>query len=155
MTGLFLASLWLSAAIVGTTLISDDVARAAPKTPLQSLRFWVLCALGFGVAGMPLTMLSVGPLLSLAAAGVTGVLLGRALWPLFADSSADITLHDLAGANGRVLLPVDPEHGKIVVETRASRVELPARSGDGARLRIGQRVLVAFVKDGVAWVVGL
>jgi hypothetical protein len=155
MTGLFLASLWLSAAVVGTTLLSDDVEPAlAPSTPFGSLRFWVLSALGFGLAGLALAVMAVGPLVSVAAAGAVGALLGRVMWPVFSDSSADVTLYRLAGEEGRVLVPVDPTHGKIVVDSGASRVELPARTGDGSRLAVGQRVLVAFVEDGVACVIG-
>ena len=163
MTGLFLASLWLSAAIVGTTLLTDDVQADRPDPrallapgggPIASLRFWVLVALGFGLAGVSLAVLSVGPLVSVAAAGATGALLGRVLWPVFADSSADVTLYRLAGAEGRVLLPVDPAHGKIVVQSGATRVELPARS-DGGKLTVGRRVMVAYVEDGVAYVIGV
>lgn len=154
MLGVFLASLWLSAAVAGTTLLSDDGGDAPGVGPTGSLRFWTLCGVGFGLAGMPLTALSVAPLVTLGVAAATGAALGRLLWPLFAESTAEVSLLALSGQEGRVVLPVSRRNGKIVIQTDARRVELPARSDDGATLAVGRRVLVAFIEDGVACVIG-
>lgn len=158
MVGVFLASLWLAAAVAGATLLDDpprahDVRAADHAGALGSLRFWILCSLGFGLSGMPLTAL-VEPITALLAASATGALLGRIVWPLFAESSAETTHHVLAGEIGRVVLPVSPARGKILIETPSRRVELPARSGDGTTLGMGRRVFVAFIEEGVATVIG-
>src|SRR6185437_6795904 len=67
----------------------------------------------------------------------------------------DVELGRLVGADGRVLLPIGRAGGKIVVESLAGRVELPARSWDGQPVAVGRRVMVGFVDEGVAWVVDL
>ncbi|MEQ1502606.1 MAG: hypothetical protein ABMB14_10260 [Myxococcota bacterium] len=154
MLGLFLASLWLSAAVTCAAAFPSEPEPEGAGSPLASLRFWVLFALGFGLAGLPLALLSIAPVITLATAGASGAALGRVMWPLFAEPSGETTLGGLAGEDARVLLPVGPATGKVVVVSRSVRIELPARSGDGSTIRVGQRVLVAFVRDGVAWVVG-
>lgn len=153
MLGLYLASLALSATSAGASLLPDEI-EGRPRSLWVSLRFWTLFGLGFGLVGAPLTLLAVGPLLTLGVALATGAVLGRASWPLFEESSGEITISGLCGLEGRVLVPVSAVSGKIVVQTLAHRVELPARS-DAGRLEAGARVLVAFVEDGVARVIGL
>jgi hypothetical protein len=153
--GLFLASLALSVTLVGATLLPGDVDLDAARTPFRSLRFWILSLLGFGLAGLPLTLLAVAPCLTVAIAGATGMALGRVLWPLFEDTSGETTLSTLEGAEGRAVLAIGPESGKVVVQTMAARVELPARTGDGSSIPAGRRVLVAFVDKGVANVISL
>ena len=66
--------------------------------------------------------------------------------------SGEVGLKRFVGVEGRVLLPVRPSGGgKIVIETLADRVELPARSRDSKTLEVGSAVLVAHIcKDGVA-----
>lgn len=155
MLGLFLASLALSVTLVGATLLPGDADLDAARTPLRSLRFWILALLGFGLAGLPLTMLALAPCLAVVIAAATGVALGRVLWPLFEDTSGEVTLSGLEGAEGRALLAIGPAGGKVVVQTLAARVELPARTGDGSSIPAGRRVLVAFVDNGVANVISL
>jgi hypothetical protein len=154
--GLFLASLALSVSLVGASLLPGEIdLDASAPTPLRSLRFWILSLLGFGLAGLPLSMLAVAPCLTVGIAALTGVALGRVLWPIFEDASGEVTLSGLVGAEGRAVLAIGPDSGKIVVQTLANRVELPARSGDGTSIPAGRRVMVAFVEEGVARVIGL
>jgi hypothetical protein len=166
MIGLFLASLILSIMLTGASLLPDehsleahsDARTVGPQLPaisgpLWSLRFWILCALGFGLAGTPLSLLEVGPVVALCGALLSGASLGSVLWPVFEEPSTDVTLSDLAGTEGRVLRVVRPTGGRIVIETLASRLELPARSGDGSVIGVGRRVFVAFIDNGVACVV--
>lgn len=167
MLGLFLASIAISVALTGVSLLPEDPPETsteerwldAPRPawlsgPVGSLRFWILSALGFGLAGAPLSLLGLYPLLALLVALLSGGALGRLLWPLFEQPSCDVTLAHLAGAEGRVLRAIGPRGGRIVVETALARLELPARSGDGSVIRAGRRVFVAFVEGGVACVVG-
>lgn len=169
MIGLFLASLVLSIVLTGASLLPDERALQAAPDPgvdpvlgpqlpalsgaMWSLRFWILCALGFGLAGTPLVLLDVGPMIALGSALVCGASLGRALWPVFEEPSTDVTLAHLAGAEGRVLKVVRSSGGRIVIQTHASRLVLPARSADGTEIGVGRRVFVAFVENGVACVV--
>lgn len=156
MAGLFLASLALSVSLVGASLLpgEGDLEALAPH-PFRSLRFWILCLVGFGLAGLPLSMLAVAPPATMIVAIFTGFALGRLLSPLFEETTSDVTLSCLEGAEGKVLLAIGSESGKVVVQTLAARVELPARSGDGTSIPAGRRVLVAFVDDGVARVIEL
>ena len=154
MLGLFLASLALSVSLVGASLLPGEVDLGA-TSPFRSLRFWILSLLGFGLAGLPLTMLSVVPCLTVVVAALTGLALGRVLWPIFEDASSEVTLSGLAGAEGKAVLAIGRDSGKVVIQTLACRVELPARSGDGTSIPVGRRVMVAFVEDGVARVISL
>ena len=156
MLGLFIASLGLSTAVAGTTFLApvaqpQGCARQAART----LRFWTIYLALFGCVGAPLSLLQIAAPVPLAVALGTAALLARLMNPLFADSSADIGLGRLVGAEARVVLPVGAGGGKVVVQTLADRVELPARSDDGGRIERGARVLVAFIEDGVAAVVNL
>jgi hypothetical protein len=161
MIGLFLASLLLSLMLIGASILPDERLledRGGPQlpaapSPVWSLRFWILCALGFGLAGTPLTLLGVGPMASLFGALVSGASLGGVLWPVFEEPTTDVTLSDLAGSEGRVLRVVRPNGGRVVIETLSTRLELPARSGDGTEIGVGRKVLVAFVDNGVACVI--
>lgn len=156
MLGLFLASVALSASLVGMSVLTGEAdLDIAEPGPVRSLRFWILSFLGFGLAGMPLSMLAVEPLLSLVVAAGAGAALGRVMWPLFEESSCDTSLAGLQGAEGRALVPISAGAGRIVVQTLAERFELPARSGDGSRIPVGRPVLVTHVDDGVAEVVAI
>jgi hypothetical protein len=162
MIGLFLASLLLSLMLMGASLLPEERSledHGGPQLPavpslIWSLRFWILCTLGFGLAGAPLALLGVGPMASLAGALVSGASLGGVLWPVFEEPTMDVTLSDLAGSEGRVLRAVRPDGGRVLIETLSTRLELPARSGDGTEIGVGRKVLVAFVDNGVACVVG-
>jgi hypothetical protein len=154
--GLFLASLALSVSLVGASLLpgETDLEALAPS-PLRSLRFWILSLLAFGLAGLPLSMLAVPPCVTVAVAALAGVALGRLLWPLFEDASSEVALSGLEGVEGKAILAIGPHSGKVVIQTLAARLELPARSGDGTSIAAGRRVLVAYVDQGVARVIGL
>jgi len=162
MFGLFLASLGLAAVVAAVSL-------AAPRgiTPraggsavhadvaVQTLRFWTLYSASFGALGAGLTMLVLPGPGALLIAAIVAAPLARGLWSALGDASADVGLNRLVGREGRVVLPVGAVPGKIVLQTQAARIELPARSDDGARIERGCRVFVAFIEDGVAAVVRL
>ncbi len=153
MLGLFLASTALSVAVGAMQLLAGD-AEEAPAG-LGRLETWVLFLLGFGLMGAPMAMLGLGALTSLVVAVVSGCTLGAISRPLFAESPPPPSLTDAAGQEARVLLPVCGARGRVVVESLAGRLELPARSVDGAAIAVGRRVLVAFVERGVAHVLDL
>ncbi|MCB9697596.1 MAG: hypothetical protein H6738_12515 [Alphaproteobacteria bacterium] len=153
MLGLFLASTALSIAVGSVRLLVCD-AHDHP-TPLGRLESWVLFLLGFGMAGAPMILLGVGTALTLTVAAMSGVTLGAVTLPLFAESPPPPSVDDVGGREGRVVLPVSATAGRVVVDSLAHRIELPARSVDGTPLPIGRRVLIAFVERGVAHVLGL
>lgn len=154
--GLFLASLGLSTAVAGTTMFSsDDVADGPSVRTARSLRFWTLYLGLFGLIGAPLTLLQLAAPVPVTVALGSAAILSHVLSRFFHETSAEIGVAHLAGAEARVLLPVGCGSGKIVVTTLADRVELPARcEGDHAIAR-GCRVVVAAIIDGVALVVPL
>ncbi len=156
MLGLFFASLGLAMAVAAISLATpDSQVPGCANRAVHTLRFWTLYLACFGAIGAAMSALALpGPLLVAVTAG-TGAGLAHLLWSWFGDASADVGLGQLVGQEGRVLLPVGSVPGKIVVETRAERIELVARSDDGGRIERGRRVLVAFVEDGVAAVISL
>ena len=156
MLGIFIASLGLSTAVAGTALLAPagtaegHAIQAAPR-----LRFWTLLMALFGLIGIPLTLLNLAAPVPITVAVLAAAVLARMLGLFFGETSADIGLTHLVGSEGRVLLPVDATAGKVVVETLAERVELPARTPGGSPIHRGHRVLVAGIHDGVAAVVPL
>ncbi|MCA9490554.1 MAG: hypothetical protein KC621_11550 [Myxococcales bacterium] len=153
MLGLFLASTALSIAVGSVRLLVCDTHDR--PTPLGRLESWVFFLLGFGMTGAPMALLGVGTALTLGIAAASGVTLGAVTLPLFAESPPPPSVEDFGGHEGRVLLPVSTTGGRVVVQSLAHRIELPARSVDGVPLAIGRRVLIAFVERGVAHVLGL
>lgn len=156
MLGLFIASFGLSTAVAGTTFLTPVAqSQGCAAAAARSLRFWTIFLGLFGITGAPLTLLEVAAPLPLGIALGTAGLLSKLLSPLFRETSADTGLGRLVGTEARVLLPVGAHAGKVVIQTLADRIELPARSDDGGRIERGARVLVAFIEDGVAAVVNL
>lgn len=153
MLGLFLASTALSIAVGSVRLLVCDT--QDHPTPLGRLESWILFLLGFGMTGAPMVLLGVGVAATLAVAALSGATLGAVTLPLFAESPPPPSVDDVGGREARVVLPVSTSTGRVVVESLAHRIELPARSVDGVPLAIGRRVLVAFVERGVAHVLGL
>ncbi len=156
MLGLFIASFGLSTAVAGTLFLAPVAqSRRVAVDTAGTLRFWTIFLGLFGLTGAPLTLLELAaPIPAAIAVGVAGVL-ARCLSPLFRETSADVGLARLVGSEARVLLPVGASAGKVVIQTLADRIELPARSDDGGRIEQGARVLVAFIEDGVAAVISL
>ena len=154
--GLFIASLGLSTAVAGTTLLGPAVAGHPGAMPaVKRLRYWTIYLAMFGLIGAPLALLELAAPLPLAVATLVSAVLSRGVSLFFQDTSAETEMGYLVGAEGRVLLPVGTQQGKVVVHTLADRVELPARSENGALIERGRRVLIAFVDHGVAGVVNL
>ncbi len=124
-----------------------------------SLRFWVFFASFFGLTGVLLSALGLGPLATGIAATVLGLFAGsvvtrtvRRLKAREPDSSVGEL--DLVGERGAVLLPIGPGRiGKIRVALKGRDVELLARLvGDRAvDLPIGTRVRIRSMDaDGAA-----
>ena len=134
-------------------LVHGDV---GPFLPWTSLRFWSFFAAAFGVTGGALAMAGMADLFSALVAVPTGVGVGTAAaWvmrQIRADRvSGDVTLERYAGEEGKVVVPVrGGRTGKIRIVTKSGLIELPARTADGHDLGVGDRVLVASVRDGVA-----
>lgn len=139
-------------------VLDKDVSAAgdAVWAPLLSMRFWTFAALTFGLTGTLLTLLAVGQVLTAILSSLVGLTIGvGAAWmfrQLKTDEvSAQTSLHRLAGEDARVLLPIRPgQHGKIVVDALAGRIELPATSQDARTIEAGATVIVASVRHGVA-----
>ncbi len=160
MLGLYLTSLGFSVVLVGMVVVPGEVVEPCGRRlrdAIGSLRFWILVMAMFGAVGAPLALLALEPLLVLAVSASLAAMGARALWPFFQGSiTSDIGLKQFVGREARVVLPADGGgRGKVVLETLAHRVELPALTADGSDLRRGERVLVAFIRDGVATVLAI
>ena len=153
MLGLFLASLGLSTAVAGTSFLAPVASPASREG--HTLRYWTLYLALFGLIGSPLALLELAAPIPIAVAGSASALMSAGLNWLFRETSAHVGLAHLAGTEGRVLLPIHQHGGKVVIQTLADRIELPARTDDGLPLEKGRRVLVAFVENGIASVVDL
>ena len=130
--------------------------------PLSTI---ALATATFGLCGLLLTAVGAGAGTTLAGAAVTGVVAGVLNSTVFAylrrsDSSTSVGDERLAGAIGRVVLPVGGEHrGRIAVAVDGqqryfSALAMPDASA-GTTLDVGAPVLVVEVSNGVARVVRL
>ena len=154
MLGLFIASLGLSTAVAGSTLLAPPAAVHSGATPaVRNLRYWTIYLAMLGLIGAPLTLMELAAPLPLGISVAASAVLAHLLGAFFRDTSADIGLAKLVGTEGRVLLPGGAAPGKVVVHTLADRIELPARSSHGGRIERGGKVLIAFIENGVADVV--
>jgi len=126
-----------------------------------STRFFTFGFFTFGLTGTLLTLLSVPVVVTAAFAAIVGGTLGFAVARVFRHLTrdtvtADVGLRRFVGTEARVLLPVRPGGvGKIVIETLAGRVELPARTRDRRAIAPGSTVLIAHVANGEADVTAL
>ncbi|MEN0067898.1 MAG: hypothetical protein AAGA48_37560 [Myxococcota bacterium] len=151
MLGLFMASLVLSAAVAGTSLLATHSSTSAA----HPLRYWTLQLAGFGIVGLPLALVGVTPWLALLLALAIGGLFARGVQPLLTDQTEDTGLDWLAGSWGRVVLPIRGRRGKVAVQTARGRIELPATTDEDRLIARGTNVFVAFVEHGRAHVVHL
>ena len=121
-----------------------------------SMRFFTFGSFAFGLAGTLLTIVGAPWLLvfglSVALGGGLGLVAARLFRHLTRDTvTADVGLRQFVGQEARVLLPVRPDGiGKIVIDTMAGQLELPARTGDKVAIPRGSRVLIADIDDGTA-----
>ena len=131
--------------------------------PLSTI---ALAAATFGLCGLLLTAVGTGAGTTLAGAAVTAVVAGALNSTVFAylrrsDSTTSVGDERLAGAVGRVVLPVAGERrGRIAVAVDGQQLYLsaramPAASSDAGALEVGAPVLVVEVTNGVASVVRL
>jgi len=124
--------------------------------PFLSMRFWSFGTATFGLTGTLLVLSSVPEAATAVMASVMGMGIGigaaRFFRALKKDTvTAETSLKSYAGEDARVLLPIRPGGtGKIVIESLAGRVEMPATSRDGKIIDRGATVIVASVRDGVA-----
>ena len=75
----------------------------------------------------------------------------RSFMRLHEDGS--IRLEDLVGRNASVYIAIgESSPGKVMVDTKHGRVELPARTKDASKLPAGQWVTIVGASGGVLWV---
>ena len=128
--------------------------------PLSTIAF-VLAT--FGVCGIVLGLLGTGDGTTFMAAAGAGVVAGTVNSTLFAylrrsGSTSDVSDRQLAGAVGRVVLPVAGERrGRVSVSVGGQQVYLSAETlpDAPAELEVGAPVLVVEVDRGVALVTRL
>jgi hypothetical protein len=128
--------------------------------PLSTVAF-VLAT--FGVCGLVLSALGTGAVATFLAASGAGVVAGAANSALFSylrrsGSTSDVSDRQLAGAVGRVVLPVAAaRRGRVSVSVAGQQVYLSAETMPEApaELEVGAPVLVVEVERGVALVTRL
>ncbi|MBT3221737.1 MAG: hypothetical protein HN348_21880 [Proteobacteria bacterium] len=131
--------------------------------PFGSLRFWTFLVEAFGLTGALLTLIGVPSGITLTISLMTGSVLGYLAFMFFRHLTketvtADIGLKQYVSSEAKVVVTVRPKSviGKIVVETMAGRVEIPANTRDKEPIRPGSIVLIANVdNNGVAHVTQL
>jgi hypothetical protein len=128
--------------------------------PFLSMRFWTFGSMVFGLSGLMLsTFLSVLPAAAVAIGLAVGIGTGAAyvFKTLKTETvTGETGLRHYIGREARVLLAVRHDRpGKIVIDTAAGSIELPATTGDSKPIERGATVLIANVKDGQADVTAL
>jgi hypothetical protein len=124
--------------------------------PFLSMRFWTFFLATFGLTGTLMTLLAVPALITGLLSLAVGMALGiGAAWffrQLKRDTvTGETRLSRFEGEEARALLTIRPgQQGKIVVDTMAGRVEMPATTRDPKPIERGQTVIIARVRDGVA-----
>jgi len=124
--------------------------------PFLSMRFWSFGAMTFGLTGTLMLLSGVPEWTTGMLAGLVGMGIGvgaaRFFRALKKDTvTAETSLRSYTGEEARVLLPIrQGGTGKIVIETMAGRVEMPATSRDTEIIPRGAKVIVAEVRDGTA-----
>ena len=125
--------------------------------PLSTLAF---AAATFGVCGLLLGLVDTDDGTTFIASVIAGVLAGAANSTAFAylrrsESSSDVSDRQLAGAVGRVVLPVAGERrGRVAVAVGGQQVYLSATTLPDvpAELEVGAPILVVEVNGGIATV---
>lgn len=128
--------------------------------PLSTLAF---VAATFGVCGLVLGFVGTGAGTTFVASALAGVLAGGLNSALFgylrrSESSSGVDDAQLAGAIGRVVLPISAEgRGRVAISVGGQQVYLSARSLPDAPavLEAGTPVLVVDVEGGIARVTRL
>jgi membrane protein implicated in regulation of membrane protease activity len=128
--------------------------------PISTLAF---AAATFGVCGLVLGLVDTDDGTTFIASGIAGVLAGAANSTAFAylrrsESASDVSDRQLAGAVGRVVLPVAGERrGRVAVAVGGQQVYLSATTlpDAPAELEVGAPILVVEVTGGIATVTRL
>jgi len=130
--------------------------------PLSTL---AIASATFGICGLLLGLIDTGPTMTFVAAAAIGVLAAVLNSSAFAylrrsESSAAVNEGQLAGAVGRVVVPVSAGHrGRVAISAGGQQVYLSAcalpYADDGEELEVGAPVLVVEVRDGIASVTRL
>jgi membrane protein implicated in regulation of membrane protease activity len=128
--------------------------------PLSTLAF---VAAAFGLCGLALGLVDTGSGATFAGAAVAGVAAGALNSTVFgylrrSESASDVRDDDLAGAIGRVVLPITPTgRGRVAVSVAGQQVYLSAQAlpEAPAELAAGAPVLVVEVRGGIARVTPL
>ena len=129
---------------------------------LLSLRTLFLFAAFFGLTGSAFTWIGADPALTIIMAVAIGLLVGLGGNYIIkkvghAHVSSDVTMNDLKGVTGKVLIPFSgQERGKISLVVKGSQVRLLARSLDDSTdetFEPGEEVVVVRTENGVVEVV--
>lgn len=128
--------------------------------PLVSLRFWIFFAAFFGLTGALLTWAGgTGAVLTGILAAIAGVASGWGVVAVLArlgrgHANSAVGTAELVGCDARVVHPVGPQRdGKVRAEIKGRRIELLARSEDGAAFERGDLVVIyGIAGDGCALV---
>lgn len=134
-----------------------DAGADALWLPFLSLRFWTFFLMSMGLTGTLLTLLSSQHEFLVAGISIPfGLLIGVAVAWMFRvlkknTVSGETRLSGFVGQEAKVVLPVRlGGRGKIAIQTMAGRVELVAVTRDEADIGLGEPVIIASIKDGVA-----
>ena len=134
----------------------DAVSDVGIWLPFFSLRFWTFAAASFGGSGLLLHVLGVTGLLAALVSIFLGGLIGTgAAWVFrklqLTESSGNVGLFDIQGAEATVMLSVGPDKpGKVRVVVDEQHIDLPARTQSGQLIERGHTALVLQIEDGVA-----
>lgn len=124
--------------------------------PLASLRFWSFGSAAFGATGVLASVAGFSELAATGLAAPTGLGIGWGAAWLFQQIRKDkvsgpVTLDRFVGSEAEVALPVRPGGvGRVRVRSASGVEDLPARTGDGRELGVGERVLISAVNNGTA-----
>ncbi|MEM8485514.1 MAG: hypothetical protein AAF564_08180 [Bacteroidota bacterium] len=144
------------------TDLGGDISAGPGFIDLLSIRALFLFAAFFGLTGYGLTWVDTNSVFTLVAAITVGLLAGLGGNYVikrfgYAEISSDVTLNELKGKTGKVLLPFTAgEKGKISVVVKGHQLRLVARPLDDSSeesFQQGEEIVVVRTKDGVVEVV--
>ncbi len=139
-----------------------DIGAGPGFIDLLSIRALFLFAAFFGLTGYGLTWVDTNSIFTLIAAIAVGLIAGLGGNYVikrfgYAEISSDVTLNELKGKTGKVLLPFNAgEKGKISVVVKGHQLRLVARSLDDSStesFQQGEEIVVVRTKNGVVEVV--
>ena len=160
MTGVYLFAAAAGVPLMAWFLLGGGDAEVDEGGGWVSLSTVAMVFATFGVCGLLLGVAGIGDGATLAGAALTAAIAGALNRTAFAylrrsDYGATVEDGQLAGATGRVVLPVAGDRrGRVAVSVRGQLVYLTAQVGPGvtSELEVGAPVLVVEVSKGVATV---